>query len=140
MKKYLLKKYLRRMIALVSVICILLSATVSAVAAQPPAVEPMYTGISGLGASLNISSSGLASCVGSVYNDGDYDVTMTIALQQDGSTIKSWPVTTTTGINSVQKSHYVASGHDYQVVVTAVVKSGSIIVNIYTARSTIVSY
>lgn len=135
-----MKKYFRRVLALISAVSILFSATVLASAAQPPTVEPMYVGISTLAASLNISSAGLASCVGTVYNDGDYDVTMTIALQQDGSTIKSWPVTTTTGINSVQKSHYVASGHDYQVVVTAVVKSGSIIVNIYTARSAIVSY
>lgn len=135
-----MKKHFRRVLALVSVIGILFSTTVFASAAQPPAIEPMYVGISGLGAALSISSTGQATCVGRVYNDGDYDVTLTIALQQDGSTIKSWTVDTSVGLNNISKYHYVASGHDYQVVVTAVVKSGSIIVNIYTARSTIVSY
>lgn len=135
-----MKKHFRRVLALVSVIGILFSTTVFASAAQPPTIEPMYVGISGLGAALSISSTGQATCVGRVYNDGDYDVTLTIALQQDGSTIKSWTVDTNVGLNNISKYHYVASGYDYQVVVTAVVKSGSIIVNAYGASSTVVSY
>lgn len=135
-----MKKHLRRMFALGLVISFLISTTVTVSAAQNSTAEPRYVGIYGLGASLSISSSGLATCVGTVHNDGNYDVTLTMALQQDGTTIKSWPVTTTVGVNSVQKSHYVASGHDYQVVVTAVVKSGNILVNIYTEKSAIVSY
>lgn len=135
-----MKKTLRRVFALVSAVGILLSATVLASAAQPPVAEPMYTGISSLSAGLSISSTGQATCVGRVYNDGDYDVTLTIALQQDGSTIKSWTVDTNVGLNNISKYHYVASGYDYQVVVTAVVKSGSIIVNAYGASSTVVSY
>ena len=135
-----MKKTFRRVLALISVVTILLSATVVTSAAQPSVVEPRYVGISTLAAGLDVSSMGRAACVGTVYNDGDYDVTMTIALQQDGTTIKSWIVETTAGINSVQKNYYVMSGHEYQVVVTAVVKSGNIIVNIYPAYSTVVSY
>lgn len=135
-----MKKTFRRVLALVSAISILLSATVMASAAQPPVIEPMYTGISSLSAGLAISSTGLATCVGRVYNDGDYDVTLTIALQQDGETIKSWTVDTDVALNNITKYQYVMSGHDYQVVVTAIIKSGNIIMHAYGAYSTVVSY
>ena len=135
-----MKKTFRRVLALVSAISILLSAAVVSYATQPPAVEPRLTGISSLSAGLSISSTGLATCVGRVHNNGDYDVTMTIALQQDGETIKSWTVDTVKGLNNIPKYHYVMSGHDYQVVVTAIIKSGSIIVNAHGASSTVVSY
>lgn len=135
-----MKKHFHRVLALVSAVSILFSVTVFASAAQPPTVEPMYVGISSLGAALTISSTGQAACIGRVYNDGDYDVTLIIALQQDGSTIKSWTIATDVGLNNIPKYHYVASGHDYQVVATAIVKSGNIIVNMYNAYSTVVSY
>lgn len=135
-----MKRHFRRMLALVSVVAILLSSTAIATAAQTSSVEPRLIGISGLGATLSISSSGLATCGARVYDDGTYDVTLTITLQQDGTTIKTWSATPNVGFNSIPKSYYVASGYDYQVAVTAIVKSGSVTVATYTEYSTVVSY
>lgn len=135
-----MKKHFRRVLALISVVVILLSLTAVAVATEPTPIEPRLVGISSFGATLSISSSGLATCGARVYDDGTHDVNITIALQQDGTTIKTWYATTNTGFNSIPKSHYVASGYDYQVVATATIKSGNVVVATYTQYSTVVSY
>ena len=135
-----MKRHFRRVLAVISVVAILLSSTALATAAQTPSVEPRLIGISGFGPILSISSNGLSTCGARVYDDGTYDVTITIALQQDGTTIKTWSVTPNTGFNNITKNYYVASGYDYQVVVTAIVKSGNVTVGTYTDYSPVVSY
>lgn len=135
-----MKRHFRRVLALISAVAILLSSTTLATAAQTDSVEPRLIGISGFGPILSISSNGLSTCGARVYDDGTHDVTITIALQQDGTTIKTWAVTPNTGFNSITKNHYVASGYDYQVVVTAIVKSGSVTVGTYTDYSPVVNY
>lgn len=97
-------------------------------------------GISNLSASLSISSLGKASCGAATYNNGTYDVTLTIALKQDGSTIKSWNVATEDGFNSIEKTYYVTSGHSYQVVVKATITASGSYINSYNAYSTTVKY
>lgn len=135
-----MKKTFRRALAIVFAATILLTTVISASAAQPPVAEPMYVGISNLSASLSISSLGKASCGAATYNNGTYDVTLTIALKQDGSTIKSWNVATEDGFNSIEKTYYVTSGHSYQVVVTATITASGSYINSYNAYSTTVKY
>ena len=141
LKEDYMKKSLRQMLSLFFALSLILAMTTTAFAAQPSVVKPTYIGISNLSAHLKVSSVGLASCGATLYNDGDYTVDVTIALQQDGTTIKSWSFTTRTGANSFQKDYYVASGHDYQVIATANVKTSSgILLRSYSAKSTTVSY
>lgn len=135
-----MRKSIRHALAIVFAVGIVLTTVISASAAQPPVAEPMYVGISDLSASLSISSLGKASCGAATYNNGTYDVTLTIALKQDGSTIKSWNVATEDGFNSIEKTYYVTSGHSYQVVVTATITASGSYINSYNAYSTTVKY
>ena len=118
----------------------LMSMLIPAAAAQPPEINPRYVGISNISAGLAISTSGKATCVSSVMPDNRYTVTLTMELQQDGRTIKSWNTPVGTSQTVLEKSYNVTSGHDYQVVATATVKSGSSVINSYKAYSSIVSY
>lgn len=112
-----MKKSICRAFAIAFAVSIMLTTVIPASAAQPPVIMPAYVGITDLFSGLTISSNGKASCKATAYNNGTHDVTLTIALKQDGSTIKSWDVVTTDGFNSVEKNYFVTSGHSYQVVV-----------------------
>lgn len=94
------------------------------VAAKEPEITPRYTGISLLAASLDISSSGCASCYGYVNTNSGYTAVLTVELQQDGDTIKTWSASGTRDFE-ILKDYWVASGHDYQVIVTATVRNSS---------------
>jgi len=136
-----MKKPIRQMLSLFFALCIILTTATTALAAQPPEVAPMYIGISNIYAHLKISSVGRASCGATLFNDGDYTVDVTMELKQDGTTIRNWSFTTDTGVNSFQKDYYVASGHDYVVIVTALIKnSGGILLKSYSTESVTVTY
>lgn len=135
-----MKKYVYRALAMIFAVCVVLTTVIPASAAQPPVAEPMYVGISNLSADLRISSTGKATCGAATYNNGTYDVTLIVALKQDGSEIKSWSVVTEDGLNSFEKNYYVTSGHDYQVVVTARITASGSYINSYNAYSTVVRY
>ena len=117
-----MKKSICRAFAIAFAVSIMLTTVIPASAAQPPVIMPAYVGITDLFSGLTISSNGKASCKATTYNNGTHDVTLTIALKQDGSTIKSWNVVTTDGFNSVEKNYFVTSGHSYQVVVGYVLR------------------
>ena len=135
-----MKRKMKRVLTAILAMCIITSALVPTLAVQEPEIRPMYVGLANFGASLTISSTGKASCGAAITNNGTYDVDVTIELKRDGTTIKSWTVATEVGFNSIDKIYYVTSGHDYQVVATATVKSGSSVINSYKAYSSIVSY
>lgn len=99
---------------------LLLLGTLTATLTAAQAVEPRFTGISTLTSTLNISSSGAASCSGSVRLYSGYTANLTVELQKDGSTIKTW---TNSGSGKITAggTYYVPSGHDYVVVTTATV-------------------
>ena len=133
-------KIAKRVVTMVLALGIIFSLTLPVAAEQPKAVQPRLVGISSLAAQLSISTSGKATCGAVLYNNGDYDVTVIIALKQDGTTIKSWTVTASVGTNLIEKYYYVTSGHDYQVTATAQVKSGGTLVRSYQISSNVVSY
>lgn len=129
-----MKKCIRNVLALVFALGIVLSTIAPAAAAQA-----RYTGISSLASLLSISSSGWAACNAVVYNNGDYDVSVKMELQQDGTTIKTWTFDAKIYVNSVEEYYYVVSGHEYQLKVTATVKDGPASYT-YPAYSTVVEY
>lgn len=103
-------------------------------------IEPRYTGISKLAANLTINSSGNAQCFGEVRSRSGYTTTLTVSLQQDGSTIKSWSVSGS-GLRTIDESYHVDKGHSYQVIASAVVKnSNGTVVDTATAESRVQSY
>ena len=87
-------------------------------------VEPRYEVIAHISASLNISSSGRASCAAATTLLPGYTVELTAELQQkDGSrweTIRDWE---TSGSNRVEVSGpwYVMPGYSYRLKVTVTV-------------------
>ena len=90
-------------------------------AAMETEVTPRYTGVSTLAASLDISKRG---CYGYAKVLTGYTADLRVELQQDGDTIKTWTASGTKDIEVV-KEYWVASGHDYQVVVSATVRNSS---------------
>ncbi len=109
--------------------------------ATDPGVVPYYTVISSLDGTLEISRSGRASCRASVdVSSLSYNVTLTCDLCKDGTVIKSWTASGK-GSVSLDKSWYVTSGSDYQVVASATVyNSTGNYVDSGTAYSDVVSY
>lgn len=135
-----MKKSTKRFVTLIFALSIIFSIIVPAAAIEPDAVQPRMVGISNLSARLAISDSGKATCTASVYNNGDYDVTVIITLTRDGTPIKSWTVPAEVRSNVIEKYYYVASGHDYQVTVNAEISSNGSLVRSYPISSSIMSY
>ena len=83
-----MKRYVKRCMGLALVLVCLISATqVSAFANE---ITPRYVGISLIAADLDISTSGRASCYGYANVLSGYSADLTVSLQRDGKTIKSW--------------------------------------------------
>lgn len=122
------------------VLCMMVIVTVTiANATERTEIMPRLTGINAQSASISIDENGRALCGCSVIAKTGYSVEVTMALEQDGSEIKTW-----TGSGSrvdLAKPYYVTSGHDYQVVVTTRVKTmeGSYLLS-YTVESPVDSY
>ena len=133
-----MKRYVKRCMGLALVLVCLISATqVSAFANE---ITPRYVGISLIAADLDISTSGRASCYGYANVLRGYSADLTVSLQRDGKTIKSW---SDSGEDEVEiiGTYYVTPGHDYQVVVSAVVEnSRGSVVDRPTMESSVVEY
>ena len=98
-------------------------------------ISPRYTGISKITAGLTISTKGYAQCLGEVRSRSGYSAFLTMELQQDGTTIKSW-TKSGEGLCSISEGYTVTRGHSYQVIVTAeVTNSKGIIVETVTEYS-----
>ena len=134
-----MKRMLIKTLCVVTLFAMLITTTVVVGAAEKSTIMPRMTGIDAHAVNLEISSSGRAACWCLVYATSGYSVDVTMALEQDGVVIKTW-----TGSGSrveLDKSYYVTSGHDYQVVVTSRVKtSGGLYLLSYTLESDIKSY
>ena len=126
---------------LLALVCVLPMLTVLAYANDASKSETLrYTGVSSITAGLTISSTGCASCSGSASTYTGYSVDLTMKLQRDGITIKTW---STSGENFVplSKSYYVTSGHYYQVVTSVdVYNSKGSYVATYSCTSSVKSY
>ncbi len=118
------KKNAKRLLTVVLLLIFALTTLGVEAAAKEPEIEPRYNGVSSLAASLDISKSGCASCYGYVKTLTGYTAVLTVELQQDGDTIKTWTASGTKAFD-ILKEYWVASGHEYQVVVTATVKNSS---------------
>ena len=110
------------------------------IGASATEISPRYVGIYQLHANLNISSSGRANCYGYVAIQDDYSVDLTVELQRDGRTIKSWSDSGSDTI-SISEPYYVTPDHDYQVVVSAdVYNSQGRVVDTPSTESIVISY
>ena len=77
---------------------------------------------------------------GEVRSRSGYTSTLTVSLQQDGTTIKSWSVSGG-GLRSVDESYTVEKGHSYQVIASVVVKdSNGTVVDRTSEESRVQSY
>ena len=105
----------------------LIAVTVNANAEQISrnTIQPRYVGVATVTADLTISTSGRANAYGKVIVSPGYTANMTVAIHQDSSgSIKSWS-TSGSGILEINRNYYVASGHDYHVVVSVNVYNSS---------------
>ncbi len=103
-------------------------------------VTPHYEVISLIDSKLEINRTGKATCKAQVHTSSNFSVTLTCDLYKDGTVIKSW---TASGKGSafLDKSWYVTSGSDYQVVASATVyNSTGNYIDSGTAYSDVVSY
>lgn len=125
------------------VLCLMLTVSVTiASATENTGIMPRLTGIDSHAISLSISESGRASCWYLIYVTHGYSVDITMALEQDGTAIKTWTASGSSGERvELSKPYYVVEGHDYQVVVTTRVKTagGSYLLS-YTLESYVESY
>lgn len=118
------KNNVRRLLSVVLLLLFALTTVRVEAVAKETEITPRYNGVSSLAASLDISKSGCASCYGYVKTLDGYTATLTVDLQQDGDSIKSWTASGTKAFD-ILKEYWVATGFDYQVVVTATVKNSS---------------
>lgn len=133
-----MKRYVKRCMGLALVLVCLITATQVSVFANE--ITPRYVGVSFITADLEISTSGRASCYGYAAVESGYSVDLTVSLQRDGRTIRSWSDSGDEDIEIIG-TYYVTPGHDYQVVVSAVVEnSRGSVVDRPTMESSVVEY
>lgn len=134
-----MKKLLVKIICMV-ILCVTFTTAITVTCAtELTVIEPRFTGIDAMAASLSINDNGRALCGCSVLADTGYSVNVTMELECDGTEIKTW-----TGSGSrvdLAEPYYVTKNHDYQVVVTARVNtSGGLYLYTYTEQSSVKSY
>ena len=83
-----MKRTLGKSVSVILVLACMLSAF--CIGARAVEVEPRYTGIISLSATLDINSGGQVSCYGYVSPRSGYSVDLEMELQRDGRTIKSF--------------------------------------------------
>ncbi|KAF5065286.1 hypothetical protein [Oscillibacter sp.] len=138
-----MKKAIVRISALIFALCCLVTTSAFAVSSTSvDTIQLRYTGIDSVSPYLTISSKGYATCNVVVQPSNGYSVDVTLELQQDGTSIKSWSGSATYPKTlSLGDSLFVVKGHSYQVVANAVIKNSSgRVVSSPTSSSKIVSY
>ena len=132
----------RRIFSLVALILLMTSmlAIPAAAAEETPAVTPRYVNIALMNASINVNSSGKASCYSFVETaNTSYTIYLSVSLQRyingGWSTVKNWS-TSGTGETSLYKSWYVTPGYYYRTSAAATVyTSGGSFVEAVTINS-----
>lgn len=126
----------RRIVALFSLLLIMCSIFTIPVCADAPELdvpedpiepEAPYVDLALLTASIDINSSGKASCYGyAITATSTYTVYLSISLQRykngTWSTIKNWS-TSGTWYTSLGKSYYVTAGYSYRTAVSVTVRT-----------------
>lgn len=119
----------RRIFSLVALILLMTSmlAIPAAAAEETPAVTPRYVNIALINASINVNSSGKASCYSFVETaNTSYKISLTLGLQryENGywTTIKTWSGSGT-GEVTMDKSWYVTPGYYYRTAASATVRT-----------------
>ena len=89
-----------------------------AVQAAELEIVPFDVGVNSTTSTLTISTSGVATCSGTVRLQGGYTADVTVTLKRDGSRVTSW---TASGSGSVKAggTYTVTKGHSYVVTTTA---------------------
>lgn len=138
-----MKKVFTRICAIILALCCFATTSAFAVSSTlGDTIQLRYTGIDSISPYLTISSKGYATCSVSVQPSSGYSVDVTLELQQDGTSIKSWSGSAAYPKKlSVGDSLFVVKGHSYQVVANATIKNSSgRVVSSPTSSSKIVSY
>ncbi|MBQ3109807.1 MAG: hypothetical protein IJC69_01515 [Clostridia bacterium] len=113
---------IKRVIALIATLCMIsCSSCISAMATeqfdyQSSEATPYNVAITRTSYSFDISSSGIASCYGSVSVRAGYTVRLVMQLQQKGSmwrTVQSWNGTDSTNV-TFDETYQVEKGYDYR--------------------------
>ncbi|WP_352415137.1 hypothetical protein [Oscillibacter ruminantium] len=118
------QKVIRSVLAMALLVSVLSVNILSVSAAGMGQGELRYTGVSTLISNLDISSGGAASCKGTAAVRSGYTADLTVELQRDGTTIKTW-TNSGSGTLNAGGTYYVTSGHDYIVVTTAKVSDSN---------------
>lgn len=123
------KRHTLRLLACLLALCIC-AAPLSALAALPDEtpISPFYIGVATVTRSINVSSSGCATCYGRIVVRSGYTIDMELELQvssddETWSTIKSW-TSSGSGTMTLDKIYFVSSGYYYRVLCTAEVFDG----------------
>lgn len=116
---------MKRITAFLLTVILLFSLALPASAAVKETVQPRYTYINSVYASLSINeSTGVTTCTGSVSAKNTYPVKVAVYLQQDmgtyWKTVKSWSASGTWSV-SLTENHAVYDGYTYRVTVTGYV-------------------
>lgn len=138
-----MKKIYTRVSALILAVCCMVTMTAMASSTTSGLeIQPRYIGIDSISPSLVINSTGRADCTAEVKPQKGYSVDFTVELQRDGRGIKSWSGSVSYPDTSEAGGYYyVTKGHEYQAVITAVVKNSSgTTVSSPTVYSSTVSY
>lgn len=135
-------KTMRRILCLLLSLACIASMTLTFAYANEASRENLlrYTGVSSISAGLTIDNAGCANCSGSAMTYSGYSVNLSMKLQRDGTTIKTWSTSGSTFV-PLSKSYYVTSGHNYQVVTSVdVYNSKGAYVATYSCTSNVKSY
>ena len=119
-----MKNQIRKHVLRMSVCALLAAMMLFTVSAQAAGVTPRYTGISELTISFDVSSRGVADCYAYMEVNRGYTADLTVELQRDGDTIKTWTASGA-GTLEIEKTYAVTMGHDYQLVASAKVKNSN---------------
>lgn len=119
----------RKILSLIALVLLMASMLVmpASAAEETPTVSPRYVNILAFTASIDVSSSGKASCYSFVETaNTSYTISLNMGLQryEDGywTTVKSW-TGSGTGEVTMDKSRYVTSGYYYRTGATATVRT-----------------
>lgn len=131
-------------IVLLFAITMLSMITVSASAysdSQMTGIQLRYIGVEDVISTLYINSSGQANVYGRLKVNPGYSADVTVTLCKDsGSSVQSWSCPGGENME-IQECRYVASGHSYQVILSATIyNSSGRVVDTVTKDSAVVRY
>ena len=102
-------------------------------------IQPRYIGASGVTADINVLAPGRVNVTGNAIVYREYTATVTLSLERNGTTIKSWSESGS-GTFNLSKNYYVMSGYDYSASIKVdVYDSNNKLIETITAESIVVA-